>query len=271
MNTTKNGRGGRPNNNSDPHEPAYEGAKFDVSGHCLKHPHIRMCKPKEILKKSSKKKKDDAFNQPEYKYVIVRKTCHLCGEHALRNERKLNKKSWLHGYDPVKIEVRKVNRNVGTDVHTKMNTGHGTRTTKRSGGRHTKVPPGSPTRVLDSTPPTSPESDSPVRNIKFKMIESASPPPLPTERETRRTERRRLHGAVPAGPTFDIRLCSRSRGKSQPRSSRRGHDTKSEDDNSGGSRTTRTTRTERRSNKKRSQSVPRTPVSMLKRLDHLRV
>lgn len=105
---------------SDPHQPAFEGAKFDVSGHCLKHPRIRLCKPKEL---TCKKKGD----QPELKYVIVRKTCHLCGEHALCNERKLNKKTWAHGYEPAKLEKRKgvPGDKVGTDIHIKMNTGHG--------------------------------------------------------------------------------------------------------------------------------------------------
>ena len=124
MGGVKNFHGGPNHQHLELCQPAYEGAKFDVTGHCVKHPHIRMCKPKETVKQSSKKNKG---GQPEIKYVIVRKSCHLCGEHGLRNERKFNKKSWSHGYAPPVLEKRKeIPRGMaGADVHIKMNTGHG--------------------------------------------------------------------------------------------------------------------------------------------------
>ena len=77
------------------YQPAYEGAKFDKSGYCLKHPMIRLCKPSTSGESSRRLMPSDTEEaeraKPQIKYVIVRKTCPMCGEHSLRNERKLNK------------------------------------------------------------------------------------------------------------------------------------------------------------------------------------
>ena len=62
------------------YQPAYEGAKFDSSGYCLKHPMIRLCKPASSLHN---------VTDAQAMYKIVRKCCPMCGEHSLTNERKL--------------------------------------------------------------------------------------------------------------------------------------------------------------------------------------
>ena len=62
------------------YQPAYEGAKFDSSGYCLKHPMIRLCKPASSV---------DKVTDAQAKYKILRKCCPMCGEHSLTNERKL--------------------------------------------------------------------------------------------------------------------------------------------------------------------------------------
>ena len=59
---------------------AYEGAKFDSSGYCLKHPMIRLCKPASSV---------DKVTDAQAKYKILRKCCPMCAEHSLTNERKL--------------------------------------------------------------------------------------------------------------------------------------------------------------------------------------
>lgn len=69
------------------YQPAYEGARFDKSGYCLKHPMIRLCKP---ASNPSSQSLLNADNQ-QAKYTIVRKICPMCGEHSLRNDRKFNK------------------------------------------------------------------------------------------------------------------------------------------------------------------------------------
>lgn len=102
------------------YNPAYEGARFDTSGYCLKHPMIRLCKPaapsnnnastttSHLLSLKKKSPKDESFDEspasssngseegddsamPKFKYIIIRKTCPMCGEHNLRNERKMNR------------------------------------------------------------------------------------------------------------------------------------------------------------------------------------
>jgi hypothetical protein len=71
---------------------AYEGARFDLSGYCLKHPTIRLCKPANVLpSKSLNAANDERVDCSQAKYVIVRKISPMCGEHSLRNDRKLNK------------------------------------------------------------------------------------------------------------------------------------------------------------------------------------
>ena len=109
------------NGSSKQQKPAYEGAKFDNKGYCLKHPSIRLCKPSSALAVASlellcNKNKNGTNNnnknsndkqQQHVKYVIIRKTCPNCGEHALWNERKLSKQSWAHGYQPPKLMERK--------------------------------------------------------------------------------------------------------------------------------------------------------------------
>ena len=208
---------------------------------------------------------------PRCKYFIVRKTCHLCGEHALRNERKLNKQSWLHGCERTNVSTKGL---VGTDIDVKTSSGHtssghgGIRTNKCNGGRNVKTSPSSPShRSPDSTHPTTPESvGRPKRKRDVKLADPMPPPPLPS-RETRRTIRRRLQGEIPSGPTIHVR-CSRSRGKSQTRRSGTRHNDMTSDehpsDNYGRSRT------ERRANGKGAKSSHCCPVSTL-RLDRLRV
>jgi hypothetical protein len=74
-------------NRSSKYRPAYEGAKFDTSGYCLKHPMIRLCKPSGDDSRSS----EPLLNvERQSKYKIIRKVCPMCGEHSLRNDRKLN-------------------------------------------------------------------------------------------------------------------------------------------------------------------------------------
>lgn len=75
-------------------KPAYDGARFDKSGFCLKHPMVRLCKPvttsstsQSVLSPHGERVEEDII-----KYVVIRKICHLCGEHSLRNERKLDAK-----------------------------------------------------------------------------------------------------------------------------------------------------------------------------------
>lgn len=54
------------------YQPAFEGAKFDTSGYCLKHPMVRLYRP------TSEGEMGD--------WKTVRKVCHMCGEHSLRKE-----------------------------------------------------------------------------------------------------------------------------------------------------------------------------------------
>ena len=81
--------------NCDKYQPAYKGAKFDKSGYCLKHPMVRLCKPAvngeaETRSLLSNNKEEEKL-KPQFKYKIIRKICPMCGEHSLRNERKINK------------------------------------------------------------------------------------------------------------------------------------------------------------------------------------
>lgn len=73
------------------YQPAYEGARFDLSGYCLKHPMIRLCKPAHASSSKSLLNADDEKVERQAKYVIVRKICPMCGEHSLRNDRKFKK------------------------------------------------------------------------------------------------------------------------------------------------------------------------------------
>lgn len=256
-----------PNPSSRANHPAYEGAKFDASGHCVKHPHILMCRPKSP--KTSSPKKNDKTT-PATQYVIVRKTCHLCGEHGLRNERKFQKKSWAHGYHANKVVPRKDSPKglVGMDIGVKASSGRGSRPTR--GRKGARASPTFRSRSHDHTPPTSPESaTSPSRDLKAKLVRRAAPPPvLPDSgKETRRIEgrRHRLQGVIPAGLPASSPRCSRGRSRSHPRRTKRNDATPS-DDNSGG------TITEKRGNgKQRAKSLPRNPITALAMLDHLRV
>ena len=69
-------------------QPAYDGARFDKSGYCLNHPMVRLCKP--ASSSQSLLSPDDEQVQRNGKYIIIRKICYRCGEHSLRNERKLD-------------------------------------------------------------------------------------------------------------------------------------------------------------------------------------
>ena len=140
------------------------------------------------------------------------------------------------------------------------------RTTKHNGRRghsHSKVSPSSPPRDSTDTPPTSPESEaeSPSRSIKLALI--VPPPPLHTRRESPRKtgERKRMVGAIPAGPNYVPRSLPRGRGSR--RQSEGPDETASDDGNH--SHGSHTTRTEKRSN------VRRRSKSMMPRLDHLRI
>lgn len=81
--------------NSDKYQPAYKGATFDNSGYCLKHPMIRLCKPAPNGNSESRSllsnNEEGEKLKPQYKFIIIRKICPMCGEHSLRNERKFNK------------------------------------------------------------------------------------------------------------------------------------------------------------------------------------
>lgn len=165
-----------------PREPAYEGAKFDFNGYCLNHPNVRMCRPKQTPKKS-----EEPPERPKITYVIVRKTCHMCGEHALRSRKK---KSWAqHGRKAVKLALRKGPKGlmVGTDTHAKTSGGHEGRATRGNGVHGTKVLQNSPTQSPDPTPHTSPESaGKPVSDPAIKLVKRAPPPPFPgRERPTK--------------------------------------------------------------------------------------
>jgi hypothetical protein len=80
-----------PSTTNKKYQPAYEGARFDRSGYCLKHPMIRLCKLANSSSGESLLNADDEMVNRQTKYVIVRKICPMCGEHSLRNDRKLNK------------------------------------------------------------------------------------------------------------------------------------------------------------------------------------
>jgi hypothetical protein len=69
------------------YQPAYEGAKFDKSGYCLKHPMILLCKP---TNSGGSDTTSSELPLPDRRaaYKIVRKVCPMCGEHSLVNERK---------------------------------------------------------------------------------------------------------------------------------------------------------------------------------------
>ena len=129
---------GNQHANSSKYEPAYPGAKFDKSGYCLKHPMVRLCKPSpnsaaknpKLLKTSSPSNDNSPIASdtssdeedrvsPQYKYIIIRKICPMCGEHSLRNERKFNKPVWAHGYEAPKLLERMASKEifVGTDIH----------------------------------------------------------------------------------------------------------------------------------------------------------
>lgn len=74
---------------SSKYRPAYDGAKFDLSGYCLKHPMIRLCKPTSNGGSStSLLNRDSETLDRQSMYKILRKVCPMCGEHSLRNERK---------------------------------------------------------------------------------------------------------------------------------------------------------------------------------------
>lgn len=251
---------------SQPKQPAYDGAKFDVDGRCLKHPHILMCK----LKKSPKTK-EEIQKRPGCNYVIVRKTCNLCGEHALRNERKINKKSWSHGYNRTKWSPKGP---VGVNTHTKMSNGHTSSghscvRVRGYGGRNAKISPSAPSyRLPESTSPISLESAGSGRTTK-------SPLPLPNS-ETRLGKRRRLRGAIPSNHRSLKRPntgthCSNSRGisiiKSRKSGTRDNSTTIDEysNDASGGAETERHANGERARSKRSHQP----PVSLLKTFDQL--
>lgn len=112
---------------SSPPKSAYDGAKFDVDGYCLKHPKIRLSKLREKHTSFQRTGSDRSnataetdsseesfLQQQQRKYIIVRKVCPKCGEHSLRNERTLdNKIGWLHGRSRTEVLGRRnVNRNV---------------------------------------------------------------------------------------------------------------------------------------------------------------
>ncbi|KAL9185200.1 hypothetical protein ACHAXT_002977 [Thalassiosira profunda] len=180
-------------------QPAYDGARFDVKGHCLKHPHIRLCKP---AKSSSGE---------DTKYVIVRKSCFLCGEHALCNERKLNRKARVHGYKERKPAARKATPRglVGTD------NGHPTPSKAKKAPGTKKAAPGSPSRAKEpprSTPPVTPESNaSREKELTVKLVDTvSSPPPI---REARRTTLKLVDGG--AAPPLPAREARRTTGRAE--------------------------------------------------------
>ena len=59
------------------YQPAFKGAKFDNSGYCLKHPMVRLYQPT-----SSRGVTEGDMSD----WKIIRKVCHMCGEHTLRKE-----------------------------------------------------------------------------------------------------------------------------------------------------------------------------------------
>lgn len=173
-----------------------------------------MCRPKETTKRLHEKDKVTPKHQ-DCKYVIVRKVCFLCGEHAVQNERKLNQKSRLHGFDNSKLEPRKSTPKglVGTNIHTKTRSGlcgraHKVKASSRSQNRSLDHP----------TPPTIPDAD-PLMCLKVKLVDWKPAPPMPTKEGTKIVARQRLSGAIPAGP--NIGTCySRTVSTSQPRNGR---------------------------------------------------
>lgn len=279
-------------------EPAYDGAKFDVTGHCLRHPHVRLCRPREVKDRASKPAAG-GDEDAKLTYRIVRKTCHLCGEHGLRNERKFNKKGWAHGYEPPRQPQRKSTPKdlVSADAHVKKTGASGSKggdKASKRGGRGKgkgaeKQPPekGSPSSpARSSTPPSTPESassGSPSRSHKIELIKIPTPPPpMPPPEPKSRPTRERLRGAIPPGNTIAL-LC----GRRSKRSKSRGRKKKSKDgakddarhcgdtaeatEEEDGSSGSRTEKTEKRNNKTRSKSVGRSRMEALRSLDHLRV
>lgn len=91
------------------YQPAYKGAKFDKSGYCIKHPMIRLCKPSRLVPSEDE---ESSRLKPQLGYVVVRKTCPMCGEHSLRNERKFSKVKRAQGYQQPERQPQQVERHV---------------------------------------------------------------------------------------------------------------------------------------------------------------
>ena len=71
-------------------KPAYKGAKFDVSGYCLNHPKIQLCRPSldlGALTISENKTDIDEGEVSLLTYSVIRKNCPKCGEHSLLKNR----------------------------------------------------------------------------------------------------------------------------------------------------------------------------------------
>lgn len=73
-------------------KPAYHGAKFDASGHCLNHPKIRLCKPLFDFRLLKISDSNTDTGEGEVKaspltYSVIRKICPSCGEHSLTKTR----------------------------------------------------------------------------------------------------------------------------------------------------------------------------------------
>lgn len=71
-------------------KPAYKGAKFDVSGYCLNHPKIQLCKPTldfGALTISDRRPDSGEGKASSLTYSVIRKICPKCGTRDLAKNR----------------------------------------------------------------------------------------------------------------------------------------------------------------------------------------
>jgi len=199
--------------------------------------------------------------------------------------RRINKKSWAHGYNRTKWSPKEA---VGVNTQTKISNGHTSsgRTyvcARGYGGRNAKISPSAPScRLRESTPPTSLEcaGDGSGRTTsKLAVYDPAQSSLLLPNSGTRLGKRRRLRGAIPSNRHSLKRPntgnhCSNSRGIriiQSRKSGTRDNSTTSDEysnDVSGGAETERHANGERAKKSKRSHQPP---VSLLKTFDQLRI
>ena len=179
--------------------------RFDVNGWCIYHPNIQLCRPKPT----------------SGQYSIVRKCCHLCGEHALVNKRKVNKQHWAHGYKATAIAKRPdiPKEPTGVSIRNARPDDSTRPTRQRLSNKSTtksqmkmlnsrlrklenlvvKQPVTPERRIASRTPPASPESDASRSEVKSVYTASTGTTVSSSSASSGRSNgtRDRLLGAVP--------------------------------------------------------------------------